>query len=374
MAWQDEAREKYREKENLDKTKPNRLSVKSETEIPEDLSEVISIIFNCDYKGASPAVYLPDLIKKAKKLTGLFFFNSQPFWKDLCALDLSRIKSLSYCGDDIDGSGTLHAASLQSLSLGRPCEMTPMEILCAPEFHLDFSGIPNLASLELKRFSLLNPTDFSHLRHLNKLQLYYCGVNDLRWLGEAEYMLRELSVHGELEDCTGISKQELLEKVDFSYSRLGDASEIGKLPNLKSVNLIKSGVDERHRPALKKSVNLVLTQRDRELTGIVQDLDLWVFNRAVDHVYYWDKHPEARINKSEIVQKWLDREISLPFDERIQRAVIRNFEGKIKKLLDSENKPSNVMTKNDYIELYWKTACQKFPFLESHKPDLSERG
>ena len=34
----------------------------------------------------------------------------------------------------------------------------------------------------------------------------------------------------------------------------------------------------------------------------------------------------------------------------------------------------NVMTKNDYIELYWKTACQKFPFLESHKPDLSESG
>lgn len=199
-----------------------------------------SVSFGIEFKEPLNPKFLNKLIEALPNLRELSF-NCGPnvlSWEVLSTVNLSRITKLyvRMCGDQKPIK--LIAPVLEEFKYsGDDCEkLSPIERMSTLRSPYDFSGMPNLHTVDIRRWRMLDYSSLSTLRGLKKLIVDDANLTDLLWLSPS-YQLERLYVWGAVETLDGIETQPKLRVLDLAHNLLSDVKQVRMLCNLQHLDL-----------------------------------------------------------------------------------------------------------------------------------------
>lgn len=343
---------------------------------------VKSVYFGLDFCEPLNSKFLNQMIAVLPKLQSLRFNSGYTnlSWEMLSELQMPNIRYLYARMSKASKPKKIVAPQLEEFICYADDEekLTPMERLRAVRYPCDFSGMPNLQTVDIRYYGILDYSSFSVLSGLKKLVISDVNLTDLQWLSP-NYQLRTLCVWGALETVTGISTQRELEILDLSHNALADIDEVGELhklrqldlrfnqisdissvetlENLEYLNLISDTPLPEGMLRKKGIKTVLLSQADRDMDSINGKI-----NEFSRYAYFAIKSENERdlSGANDFSSRRILAERQKPYEERLKSKIQQAFELS----LQSVN-PFNFRYYHfGYREEYIRRACEKYPFLK----------
>ncbi len=269
MDWLEEAKKIYNE-EPFSETRKHNPIVKSLNEIPDDLSQVVSLLFTDNISSNELIEALPALLASAPNLQRISISSTIPMsWADIASLPLGKVEKLSFSCSDVSSDQPLLAPNLKSLTIWNGSkQLLPLELLTAESVRFNFSGCPKLETLSLNHFQLIDPADFRALSSLKKLVLNDTCLDNLDWLKDATYQLEKLNIGNSVTDCSGLFYQPQLKELYLSFATINDTAPIESLKGLKRLELYNCNIRDDAGLQAMDVEHKSFSAKDRRLDAI----------------------------------------------------------------------------------------------------------
>lgn len=360
MGWLDEVEKIYNNQVEFERTKPFRLTVKSENDIPENLGSYKVINFFSDYKGAPLEKILPGVLKKAYDLDEINILAYPVTWEFICSLELKGITSIAFSLRGVPSHEELHAVHLRKLKIFGDEYLTPIELMLRPYPHLNLSGLDSLEILELRHLQQVDPSDFKNISSLKKIVITDADILNLNWLKEASYQLDSLYIQGPLENCEGITSQPLLKELALNDTCISNILPIETLQNLKKLDLryIEGLGDNNLRSMGIESV--LINHFDQDLMRIRDEVQ-GLSRKAVIHYLGIKKAIESDNDLPQIKRILYQDILKKPYEEVIKDYIQQGFDHMLNTI---DNNHGFTITKDERRDIFIDEAMSYYPFLK----------
>ncbi|MEW7280386.1 leucine-rich repeat domain-containing protein [Aquimarina sp. 2201CG1-2-11] len=113
--------------------------------------------------------------------------------------------------------------------------------------NIDIGKLNKLKILRIQGESnLTNTTCFDNVPNLEKLDLGYCNIAEVKNLEKLTNLkVLDLSENGTIENIDGLKNLKKLEQLNLYSNKISDISVLNTLPNLKEVNLAGNGLEKK---------------------------------------------------------------------------------------------------------------------------------
>ncbi len=312
------------------------------------------------YRGKICADSVNMIVRSCPEITELNFFSSISC-TTLAQIDLTRIEKLFVSVDGSPVSVSLVSKRLHQLKLyGNEDGGT---LLDNERVQVDFSGLPMLETLDIRRCPNIDYSSLAVLTKLKSLIIADAKLTNLSWLSRS-YQLERLAVFGKVDSLAGLECQKCLLHLDLSYNALTNVAQIQELRDLRWLNLYgNSNVDCTivRQYGVPKTI---LTRFDKDVqqieslfTGktygsISGDAHAWIQNRDKQNLEAAPPYFRATL------QRWKEK----TFEEKAKDALQAVFEQKYQEICDNKSilfRGFDIRHRRTYIEM----ALQYYPFL-----------
>lgn len=310
-------------------------------------------------------------------------FNCGPnilTWKALSEIQFGKIKKLYVRMCEVQKPMRIVAPQLEEFKYsGDDYEkLSPIERMSTLRLPYDFSGMPNLRTVDIRRWRMLDYSSLCVLYDLKKLVIEDRNLTDLIWLSP-KYQLECLHVWGEVETLDGIESQPNLRVLDLGHNKLTDIRQVRLLRNLQHLDLRFNPITDvspieeldnldhldlvSEQPLAEGALrskgikSLYLTFADKDFDSI--NGKVCEFSR---YAYYAIKGEDKCdvSSANDFLSRHILAERQKPYEERLRTKIQQEFE----RLLQAIN-PFDFRYYNfGYKEEYVRRACTKYPFLK----------
>ena len=330
------------------------LNSKFVTKLIEALPNLEEISFNCGPNVLTWETLSEIQFGKIKKLYVRMCEAQKPI-----RIDAPQLEEFKYSGDDYE-------------------KLSPLERMSTLRLPYDFSGMPNLRTVDIRRWRMLDYSSLCGLHDLKKLVIDDKNLTDLLWLSPT-YQLEHLYVWGEVESLDGIENQPTLRTLDLGHNKLTDIKQVRLLRNLQHLDLRfnpiadVSPIEEldhlehldlvSEQPLAEGALrskgikSLYLTFADKDFDSISGKVS--EFSR---YAYYAIKGEDKRdlSNANDFLSRRILAERQKPFEERLKTKIQQAFEMSIQAVNPFDFRYYDFGYKDEYI----RRACAKYPFLK----------
>lgn len=341
-----------------------------------------SVSFGLGFREPLNPKFLNRLIESLPNLRKLSFNcgTSTLSWETLAELQLTKIKSLYVRMSEAKRPLKIVAPLLEEFKYSGDDEekLTPIELIGTPRQRYDFSGMPNLHTLDIRRWGMLDYASLLSLKNLKKLIISDVNLTKLQWLSPG-YQLETLCVWGALESLDGLATQQKLRTLDLSRNKLSDIREVGllnslqrldlrfnpiadaspieELDGLEYLNLISETPISEGTLRSKGIKTVLLTFEDRDydsIGGKINDFSLYAYSAIKGEDKRDLTHANDFIRRRTIIER------QKPYEERLKSKIQQAFDLSLREINPFNFQYYNFGYKQEYI----RRAIVKYPFLK----------
>ena len=341
-----------------------------------------SVSFGLDFKEPLNPKFLNNLIEVLPNLRELSF-NCGPkvlSWEVLSMVNLSHIKKLYVRMCEDQKPIKLIAPVLEEFKYsGDDYEkLSPIERMSILRSPYDFSGMPNLHTVDIRRWKMLDYASLSVLKDLKKLIVDDANLTDLLWLSP-NYQLERLYVWGAIETLDGIELQPNLRVLDLAHNSLADIKKVQCLRNLQHLDLRFNPItDVSPVETLGQLEYLDLVSEQPRDEGNLRDMgikslyltfadkDFDSINGKVNefsrYAYYAIKSEDKRdlTHVNDFISRRILADRQKPYEERLKVKIQQSFEMMLQSVNPFDFRYYGFEYKTEYVQ----RAVAKYPFLK----------